>query len=255
MRKEVLAEGVELYLGDHRDVLPMIGQVDAVVTSPPYNLVREGSGGYSTTLKSHARRYEQWYEDDLPEDVYQEQQKDLIRSLMQVCKGSIFYNHKVRYALSRRGAIYFPLDWLREFPLWCEIIWDRCGVLGLNVPRFGQQDERIYQIGKPVTWVSTGHGTVWRIPPESGTGHVCAFPVELASRCIEPSTFPGSTVLDPYMGSGTTGVAAIKLGRKFVGAEIDPKYFDLACKRVQGALDAPDMFNVRAEPPKQEALL
>ena len=63
------------------------------------------------------------------------------------------------------------------------------------------------------------------------------------------------TVLDPFMGSGTTGVAAVKLGRKFIGIEIEPKYFDIACKRIQAALDAPDMFVEKPQPMKQEAML
>jgi hypothetical protein len=63
------------------------------------------------------------------------------------------------------------------------------------------------------------------------------------------------TVLDPFMGSGTTGVAAVKLGRKFIGIEIEPKYFDIACKRIQAALDAPDMFVESPKPAKQEAML
>ena len=57
------------------------------------------------------------------------------------------------------------------------------------------------------------------------------------------------------MGSGSTGVAAVKLGRKFIGIEIEPRYFDIACKRISDALKQPDMFIERPTPPKQEALL
>ena len=66
---------------------------------------------------------------------------------------------------------------------------------------------------------------------------------------------PGETILDPFMGSGTTGVACVKLGRKFIGIEIDPTYFDIACKRIADAYKQPDMFVERPAPPKQEALL
>lgn len=55
------------------------------------------------------------------------------------------------------------------------------------------------------------------------------------------------------MGSGTTGVACAKLGRKFIGIEIEPKYFDIACRRIDAAYKQPDMFIARPEPPKQEA--
>jgi DNA modification methylase len=67
---------------------------------------------------------------------------------------------------------------------------------------------------------------------------------------------PG-TILDPFMGSGTTGVACVKLGRKFIGIEIDPGYFETACKRIEDAYAQPDMFieQEKAPSPKQEALL
>ena len=233
-----------LYLGDCRDILPTLGKVDIVVTSPPYNLVKEGSGGSSTTLKSIEARLQDWYEDELPEDEYQEQQKEIIRLCRAVCNGSIFYNHKVRYAWSRRNAVYHPMDWLREFPLWCEIIWDRCGATGNNTPRYAIQDERIYQIGRPVAFDKLGLTTIWRFPPDqsSETGHVCAFPLELPRRAIASASTPQSTVLDPFMGSGTTGVAAVQMGRKFIGIEREPKYFDIACKRIEDAQRQGDMF-------------
>lgn len=62
-------------------------------------------------------------------------------------------------------------------------------------------------------------------------------------------------VLDPFMGSGTTGVAAVKLGRKFIGIEIEPKYFDIALRRISETLKQPDMFIEKPKPVKQEALL
>ena len=68
--------------------------------------------------------------------------------------------------------------------------------------------------------------------------------------CVQ--RIPGETILDPFMGSGTTGVAAVKLGRKFIGIEIEPKYFDIACKRISDALKQPDMFIERPKPVKQE---
>lgn len=233
-----------LYLGDCRDILPTLPKVDIVVTSPPYNLVREGSGGSTTTFDSHEARYKKWYPDELPEEDYQAQQKEVVGLCLERCNGSVFYNHKVRYALSRRGAIYHPLDWLREFPLWCEIIWDRCGQLGNNTPRFAAQDERIYQIGRPVTFDRAGLSTIWRFPPtkSTGTGHVCAFPVELPRRCIATSSLPTSTVLDPYTGSGTTGIAATQLGRSFIGIERDPCAFDIACRRIEEAQRQGDFF-------------
>ena len=78
--------------------------------------------------------------------------------------------------------------------------------------------------------------------------HPTQKPVELMIFCIEQLKIP-ETILDPFMGSGTTGVAAIQMGRKFIGIEREPKYFDIACKRIEQASKQVDMF---IEQPKQE---
>jgi DNA modification methylase len=65
----------------------------------------------------------------------------------------------------------------------------------------------------------------------------------------------GQTILDPFMGSGTTGVACVKLGRKFIGIELEPKYFDIACRRIEEAYRQPDMFVVPVKKPKQEVMI
>lgn len=59
---------------------------------------------------------------------------------------------------------------------------------------------------------------------------------------IGRSSLPGDTILDPFMGSGTTGVAAINMGRKFIGVEIEPRFFDIAARRIDDALARPDLF-------------
>jgi hypothetical protein len=117
-----------------------------------------------------------------------------------------------------------------------------------------EQWEAIYEVnGKKV-------GSVLRepaiLPNYDQYRHECVDhptqkPVRLLKRLVKRTD---GVVLDPFMGSGTTGVAAVKLGRKFIGIEIDPKYFDIACKRIQAALDAPDMFVEPPKPAKQEAL-
>lgn len=72
--------------------------------------------------------------------------------------------------------------------------------------------------------------------------HPTEKPVELCQLYIRNSTLPDETILDPFMGSGTTGVACVKLGRKFIGIELEPKYFDIACRRIEEAYKQPDMF-------------
>jgi site-specific DNA-methyltransferase (adenine-specific)/modification methylase len=84
--------------------------------------------------------------------------------------------------------------------------------------------------------------------------HPSQKPIALMRWCIEQAGVSESgIILDPFMGSGTTGVAAVKLGRKFIGIEIEPKYFDIACRRISEALKQPDMFIERPAPPKQES--
>ena len=78
--------------------------------------------------------------------------------------------------------------------------------------------------------------------------HPTVKPVQLISALVETSTRRCQTILDPFMGSGTTGVACAKMGRKFIGIELEPKYFDIACKRIEEAYRQPDLF---IEKPKQ----
>lgn len=226
-----------LYQADCEEVIPTLPTVDCVVTSPPYNLVREWSGGGPNSgMKALEARFEKWYDDEMPEPEYQEWQRRVIAALIERCSGSVFYNHKVRYAICRRGEVYHPMDWLRGFPLWCEIIWDRAGGQGGNSGRYIISDERIYQLGRPKVWDgAAGLTTIWRMPPVRVEGHVCAFPEELPKRCIGTTTAPGDMVLDPFMGSGTTGCAAVKLHRAFIGIEKRQDYFKIACENIGNA--------------------
>ena len=88
--------------------------------------------------------------------------------------------------------------------------------------------------------------SIIRINREVGSGfdsaHPARFPVAFATELVAPFSQAGGTILDPFMGSGTTGVACVKLGRKFIGIEIDHGYFDIACRRIEKAYAQPDLF-------------
>lgn len=84
--------------------------------------------------------------------------------------------------------------------------------------------------------------------------HPTEKPLSLMAEIIELFTNPGDVILDPFMGSCSTGVAAVRLGRRFIGIEKDPRYFDIALERMTDALARPDLFIKLAEPEKQEAL-
>lgn len=85
--------------------------------------------------------------------------------------------------------------------------------------------------------------------------HQTEKPVELISTIAEVVSPLGGTILDPFMGSGTTGVACVKLGRRFIGIEIEPRYFDIACRRIEAAYAQPDLFVASPQPKPVQASL
>lgn len=243
MRKETIGSA-ELYLGDCREILPTLsdGSANWCVTSPPYNLNKAYHSSPNATTAANAamsEKYEDWYDDDLNEAEYQSQQIEVVGELLRVCTDSVFYNHRIRYAWHSRNKdappskVHHPIHWLSGFPIWCEIIWDRCGG-STPTGRYQQGHELIYQMGKPRrVQKSLGMLDVWRIPPDSGSGHVCAFPMKLVENCLAPHAVAGETVIDPYMGSGTVGMVSGSLGLNFIGIEAEQRYFDLACRRIE----------------------
>lgn len=227
-----------LYLGDCLEILPSL-DADLVVTSPPYNIKKKWWGdrhrpGMHEALQ--AKFTDDWYEDEMPEDDYQFWQRGVVRQCLR-CAPTVCYNHKIRYAIKRAGRVYHPMEFLAEFPLWSEIIWDRGGGPAQNSRRPVPADERIYIFSeRPPVWNDIGLTSVWRIHAGAqGVDHPCPFPEELPKRCVQMFTDPGASVLDPFMGSGTTGVACMNLGRKFIGIEIEPKYYEIACERIENA--------------------
>jgi len=266
MREEQIGE-CRLILGDCLEVLPTLGKVDAVVTSPPYNQMSSigakpsGLWGDSSGGLGFVNAWlESGYADDMDEDAYQAWQNDLFARIGDVCNptASLFYNHQLRW---RDGECSHPIQWFRPsgWRLRSEIIWDRCGGMMFNARMFVRVDERILWFARSDNhkWnqTSVGLGTIWKIPRAQNKEHPVAFPTELPFRCIESATDPGDLVLDPFAGSASTGVAAINLGRRFIGIEREPKYFDIACRRIEEAYKQPRLFAEPKPKPKQEALL
>lgn len=242
-RCEQLSDDVTLYLGDCLDVMAEMeaNSIDISIFSPPYN-IKGGTHAPSGMLKDVPRNITRdWYEDDLPEEDYQSWLRDVVAECMRVCDGLVWVNHKVRYS---DGSAIHPSRYL-PFNIYSEIIWDRGGSITLNSKRFAPSYEIIYGFGKPNYWNDNSNKimSVWRIAPKnSRDGHPCPFPDIIPLRLIEASCNSNGITLDPFMGSGTTGVAAVQLGRKFIGIEIDETYYEIAKKRIQQA-----MLQVRME--------
>lgn len=234
---------IALYLGDCLDVLPKLPResVDVVVTSPPYNQ------RIDKFKPSGMHRESRWvnkisagYPDSLPEPEYQRWQVAVLDAIHSICSegASCFYNHKLRW---RQGQLLHPIDLVRmsKWDIRQEIVWARNGSCTMNARMFAPSDERIYWLRKGRhRWnqSSVSHLSVWKINSRVDDKFPCSFPTEIPIRCIEAVTNPGDLALDPFTGSGTTGVASVKAGRRFVGIEKNPEYFAISVDRIEKAI-------------------
>lgn len=263
-REETIGD-CRLILGDCMEVMaawPPCLRVDAVVTSPPYNTLptTAKASGLHSERKSGVNLWMEkaatGYADHRPEDEYQTWLNEILSTCARRSLGLVWVNHKVRY---RDGEAVHPVRMI-PLPLYAEVIWNRGGSMALNCRRFAPSHEGIWAFGVPHYWDDKNNTlmSVWNIAHaqrDSGNDHPCPYPENLIRPVIESSSPQSGTILDPFLGSGTTGVACAKLGRKFIGIEIEPKYFDIACRRIEQAYRQPDMFIEKAKPAKQEALL
>lgn len=225
IRREVIIGDCRLLLGDCLEIIPTLGKVDAVVTDPPYGI---GKDGQKRTTGGHGGRkaYEfKGWDGRRPEAI-------VFAHIMAVSRDQIIW-----------GGNYFA-DLLPKGEKW--LIWDK--------------GQRINQSDCELAYTSLeGALRVFDLNRVAlmmdGAQHPTQKPVELMKWCV--GFVPDAeTILDPFMGSGSTLVACAKLGRKCIGIEIDEGYFDIACKRIEEAYRQPDFFvSASTEQPKQEPLL
>ena len=212
-RKEVIGSAV-LYLGDCLKILPTLPKVDAVITDPPYGIARVMKGGKGTGHWTLLSDGNPW-DSEAPDLAF----------MMDAADNFVIW-----------GGNYFPLP-----PSRCWFVWDKKNA----VPTMGQCELAWTNADRPIQRFSWSVGRVL-------DGHPTQKPIELMRWTIAESRTSGN-VLDPFMGSGTTGVACMNLGRKFIGIEIHEPYFDIACQRIENAQRQQKMFpgddydKVRAE--------
>lgn len=201
---------VQLFLGDCLEILPTLGKIDAVVTDPPYGIgdVWKGGGshGWASALAQTPQRNE-WDAQPISQSH--------IDALLSVGSQHIIW-----------GGNYFSLPCSR-----CWFVWNK--------------PERGFSLAEcELAW--TDFDNVARVfdcrRSDYGREHPTQKPVDLMMWCVEKTK--GATILDPFMGSGTTGVAAVRLGRNFIGIEKDPGYFAIAKRRIDEALAQPALFQV-----------
>lgn len=239
-RAEMLSERVTVYLGDCRNILPTLSGIDVSIYSPPYNLgVSRWAMGRRQKGHHLHRQGGVGYDDSLPRAEYAAQQIEALEALHGASKegASVFYNHKPR---TKGGQMTHPYSWLSASP-WRvrqEIVWDRGSTHNQERTLFRQIDERLWWLtkGRPALAGDVGRSTVWRLHGPVRSEHPAPFREELPTECLLAIGLPDLLVCDPFMGSGTTGVAAVKLGHRFIGIEIHEPFFDLACRRISAAL-------------------
>jgi len=201
MKKEIIGNAT-LYHGDCLEILPTLEKVDAVVTDPPYGIktgVKKCGGSKSL----------EWGEQKWDASICQ----DAVNTAITCADVSIIW-----------GGNYYDLP-----PSRCWLAWDKC------------QPEEWYSTAHfELAWTSMDKNSrAWRMSQVSAYSkmnkqHPSQKPLGLIDWCIKHAEDPKS-ILDPFMGSGTTGVSCMNLGRKFIGIEIEKKYFDIACERIEQA--------------------
>ncbi len=210
-----------LICADCRDVLPTLGKVDAVVTDPPYGIGADKGKAVKARPFNGSKPIPSMH---CPDDDWDGERPPADLILQCVAAG----NHAILW-----GGNYFA-DLLPAQGRW--LWWDKCQTM----PSFGDGE---------LAWTNLPQTTPKRIVLANNQlfaerverFHPTQKPEKVMRWCL--GFLPDAqTILDPFMGSGTTGVAAVQMGRKFIGIERESKYFDIACKRIEEAQRQGDLF-------------
>ena len=230
----------QILCGDALEILRRLpsAAADIVVTSPPYNLknstgngMKDGRGG--KWANAALQKGYSHHDDCMPHDAYVRWQRDCLHEMIRIIpeEGAIFYNHKWRV---QNGLLQDRQDIVGSFPVRQIIIWRRKGGFNFNPGYFVPTYEVIYLIAKSKFRLSpkaNGHGDVWEFTQEMNNEHPAAFPVALIDRIISATN--AQTVLDPFMGSGTTAISALNYKRNYIGIDLSPDYCRMARNRIE----------------------
>jgi DNA modification methylase len=225
-RKEVIGDAT-LYLGRCEDVLPTLRSVGAIVTDPPYGIGRDGQK--RTTGGNGGRKAHDFHGWDAKRP-----DSDIFLSLLNMSVPTIIW-----------GGNYFA-DLLPPADKW--LVWDK--------------GQRINQSDGELAWTNIGGALRIREMNRvelllDGTDHPTQKPVRLMEWCLLqlPERVRDGPILDPFMGSASTGVACARGGATFIGIEREPAYFDIACRRIAKAYEQPRLFDEPPPKPVQPSLL
>lgn len=226
--EKTIIQNCTLYLGDSRKILPTLAKADACVTDPPYGIgvdkeMHNRGGKKQGNHKAANREYKLTDWDNEPLNG------ELLNLTLQSAKHIILW-----------GGNYFDLP-----PSRCWLVWDKQN--GANC--FADCELAWTNLDKPVRLKSHLWDGFRRKNAETRYCHPTQKPLDLMKWCIQQLPPECTTIIDPFMGSGTTGVACAQMGKQFIGIEQDPEYFWLSCKRIRQAYQQPDMF-IESAPPE-----
>lgn len=214
---------VKLFMGDCLDVIPTLTGIDAVITDPPYGV--DGAVLNPHRQSGKGRTVNDWHPPSTWDEFIDPAWCEAVCTVSPVI--AWFGNWR------RRNEVENAM----KHPLRAEIIWAKNTHVGPPCP-LAMRDERIWLFSQSGIVPRQFATSVWDIPikhTQEHRWHKNEKPVLLMSKLILFLTDVGDTILDPFMGSGTTGVAAIKTGRNFIGCELDAAYFAIAERRIEQA--------------------
>lgn len=225
MTKPTIIGDCTLYQGDCIEIMPTLGKVDAVVTDPPYGVMLGETKNGQAVLKGQDK-YTAF--SDSPEYV------------KTVCVKAI----SLSIELFGRVVLTPGLRCAWDYPQPDDIgSWNIPAGCSRSKWGFATSQPILYYGKSPRAGIGDFATGVTMSPrTDKSIDHPCPKPIQFTEWLVNKASLEGQTILDPFMGSGTTGVACAKLGRKFIGIELEPKYFDIACARIEKAYDQPDMF-------------
>lgn len=240
-----------LYLGDSRQILPLLPRVQHVISDPPYEASLHAS---KNSLRGPVRVDSGPDLKGLDFDPIDDIRHEIVGAVAAICDGWFIGFCTVEGVGKWADAINPSTLKYKRACIW---------VKPDSTPQLNGQGPAQGAECFVCSWGGRGHAK-WNSGGKRGVythcvngtsrhgAHPTEKPASLMREILLDFTNFGDMVLDPFMGSGTTGVAAVKLGRKFIGVEIDPTYFEVACLRIAAAYAEPDMF--AAPPPKAQQL-
>ncbi len=237
-----------LYLGDCREIAPGLEpeSVTLLWTDPPY-----GHGNHDGDLNARLNDHRGIENKPIANDTAESMREVVDAALLAFLPALRHESCCCCCCCCGGGGPKPTFAWLAErmdrdgLAFFHSVIWDKLNP-GLGW-RFRRRHEMVmvaHRRGGKLAWQNDARAVanIWEGSPPRDRLHPNEKPEALPAHFIELTTKPDECVLDPFMGSGTTGVAATRLGRRFIGIEIEPRYFDIACRRIEEAQRQGDMF-------------